>query len=308
VTALWSRIRSRAAAAWLRCFFWLTAHAPWVLRVLGPVFLFFTWRSSTHIRSSTRANAAWLLGPDSTPRQRSRLGKAVTARCFEAVLDYGQNRRLSHQAIASRAGPIEGIEHYDQARRLRRGAILLTAHLGPFETAVANLREREPRIHVVFRRDPFPVLERLRSEQRARLGVIEAPIDDGLATWLRLRDALLADEVVLLQGDRAMPGQRSVRVPFLGGHLRLPTGPVTLAQATGAPIVPTFALVTPQGRVRIVVEEPIVLDPGHSSGSLMPDQVLTRFAAALAAHVRQYPDQWLVLEKAWCEDSEVAPT
>src|SRR5262249_54436515 len=154
--------------------------------------------------------------------------------------------------------------------QFRRGAVLLTGHLGPFETAVVMLRQREPKVHIVFRRDPFPVLERLRTEQRARLGVIEAPIDDGLPTWLSLRGALQRDEVVLMQGDRAMAGQKSTRAPFFGGHLRVPLGPAMLAMATGAPILPTFAVVTPGGRACVVIEEPILVD-GSAPGSVGPE-------------------------------------
>ena len=38
-------------------------------------------------------------------------------------------------------------------------------------------------------------------------------------------------------------------VPFLGGHLMLPTGPMKLSQATGAPIVPIFSIRRPGGKL-----------------------------------------------------------
>src|SRR5439155_1382943 len=82
------------------------------------------------------------------------------------------------------------------------------AHLGSFELGAAMLAKHERRIHVVFRRDRHWSFEQMRSEQRARLGIVEAPLDDGWDIWLRLREALLADEAVLLQGDRVLPGQR----------------------------------------------------------------------------------------------------
>ena len=51
------------------------------------------------------------------------------------------------------------------------------------------------------------------------VGFLEAPVDDGLSVWVGLRDALLRNEVVLMQGDRVMPGQRGMRLPFLSGHM-----------------------------------------------------------------------------------------
>jgi KDO2-lipid IV(A) lauroyltransferase len=145
------------------------------------------------------------------------------------------------------------------------------------------------------------VFERLRSEQRARLGVIEAPVDDGLATWFKLRDALVANEVVLLQGDRTMPGQRGVVVPFLNGHVEVPEGPVKLALITGAPIIPTFAVLTDRATVRIILGAPVLVG-GSDPGAVSPEVALSKLAAEIAEVVRRYPEQWLVLEKAWVED------
>ena len=133
--------------------------------------------------------------------------------------------------------------------------------MGSFEVAVAALRQKEPRVHIVFKRDQVSRFEQLRSALRRRLGVIEAPIDQGgVGMWVGLRDALRRDEIVVLQGDRVMPGQKGQRVPFLSGHLLLPTGPVKLAQASGAPIVPIFSTRTPEGNIRISVAEPIFVE------------------------------------------------
>src|SRR5205823_1576482 len=109
-------------------------------------------------------------------------------------------------------------------------------------------------------RDAFPAFERIRGDMRRELGVEEAAIDDGLPTLMRLRDALLANEVVVMQGDRAMPGQRSQSVPFLHGRLRMPIGPVKLARLTGSPIVPVFVLRGARGRFRIHLGEPNDVD------------------------------------------------
>ena len=77
---------------------------------------------------------------------------------------------------------------------------------------------------------------------------------------MHLRDALRADEVVAIQGDRIMPGQKGQRMPFLGGHLLLPSGPAKLALASGAPIVPVFSLRTSSGKVKLFIEDAINVD------------------------------------------------
>jgi KDO2-lipid IV(A) lauroyltransferase len=117
--------------------------------------------------------------------------------------------------------------------------------------------------------------------------------------WLKLRDALARDEVVMVQADRVMAGQKGSKVRFLFGHLLLPTGPVKLALASGAPIVPIFAIRTSDGRIRIHVEPHIVVDPSDQD----PHPALLKLAATLEKYVRTYPEQWLLLHPAFCEDA-----
>ena len=167
--------------------------------------------------------------------------------------------------------------------------------MGSFEVGLAALTQVEPRVHVVFKRDRFARFEALRRRLRERLGVGEAAIDDGWPTLLRLRDALARDEVIVLQGDRAMPGQRSQSVPVLGGHLRLPVGPITLARLGGSPIVPVFTVRDVDGKFRVHLLDPIdAATPGPAADGV--DPALARFAAALERFIAAHPTQWLVLE------------
>jgi KDO2-lipid IV(A) lauroyltransferase len=200
--------------------------------------------------------------------------------------------------MLERIESIEGHENYQTARAAHKGAIVVTAHLGSFEVGIAALLEHEKNIHVVFRRDAYGLFERTRSDLRRQLGVNEVCVDDGLGTWIELRDALTSDHVVLVQGDRVMPGQKGTRMPFMGGHMVLPTGPVKLALVSGAPIVPIFSIRTPNGKIRLFVKEPIwVQNPDQI------DEAIARLAEILAAYLRRYPDQWLMIHRAWCEDN-----
>jgi len=195
-----------------------------------------------------------------------------------------------------------GEEKYKIARSARRGAVLVTAHIGAFESGMAFLREQEPRVRVVFKRDPSSLFEQLRSAQRRRLGVVEMPVDDGLRTWAALRDALLDDEVALFQCDRVMPGQPGVEVPFLGGHLRVPIGPVKLARLTGSPIVPVFTTVGKQRRIDVELCEALwpADYPEPAPGEI--DPMLTQIVGHVERVVLAHPEQWLCLHPVLSED------
>lgn len=286
-------------------------HATPLALALRRPMVWATWVSSPMIRAGTLANAARILGADSSARARASLARRVVASFYDFVCDMGRNRRLNVEQLAALVGEVEGNEHFTRAVSQGRGVVIVTAHLGSFETAVAALRaraERIPgtptlrvgRIHVVFKRDQLPVFDRMRSEQRRKLGVIEAPLDEGWTMWLRLRNALMRNEVVLMQGDRLLPGQSGERVRFLGGHIELPTGPAKLAIAAGSVLLPAFAVKDQRGFIKLSIEEPIHIDPEGGAGQL--PAVMRRLGEAIERQVSRSPEQWLMLHPVWCED------
>jgi KDO2-lipid IV(A) lauroyltransferase len=289
------------AAFWLERLFWLAEHVPAVLRLTAGVLARGAFRGSASIRAGTLANAGRILGSDSPAAARRRLARGVVEHFILFCHDVGRSLRMTPDELYDQIEHLEGHDHYAAARALRKGAIVVTAHMGSFEVGMAALRRQDARVHVVFRRDAIGRFERMRAALRAKLGVIETPVDEGWTVWMRLRDALLADEVVVLQGDRVMPGQKGQSVPVLGADMLLPAGPAKLALATGAPIVPVFSVRTPGGRVRLCVEPPIVVDGRDPAAGV--DRAMNRMAAVIAKYVAAHPEQWLMLHPAWCADA-----
>ena len=279
---------------WLMVFFRLTAVAPAMVRFARPLFIRLAYLFSLRIRSNTAANGLRLGVAD--PRA---FGLAVTGSFYDFVYDIGRSIGNTRMQLAVRVDAVQGAEHYLSARESRRGAVLLTAHMGSFEAGLAALPVHEQKVHVVFKRDQMVSFDRLRRLLREQLNVIEAPIDDGLAMWMRLREALLNDEVVAVQGDRVMPGQKGLRVPLSGGTVMLPTGPFKLALSANAPVIPIFSIRQPDGKVRIVIYEPI-----NVGGTVEGIEIAVKsFAATLSDQLVKYPEQWLVLDRAFCEDA-----
>lgn len=293
-----SRIRAAAAGFWLDTMFRAAVKTPWLPRLVKRPVVAVTYAVSRQIRAATSANAARIFGPHLSPGQTRAFGKAVVSNFYDFVRDVGQSLSLSKAGLQDRIESIEGHPHYLAARALGKGAIIATAHLGSFETGAAALVNLEKAVHVVFKRDDSR-FEQLRSGLRRKLGVIEAPIDDGWSLWLRLRDALARDEVVMLQADRVMPGQKGERVSLLHGHILLPSGPIRLAQASGAPVVPVFAVRTATGRIRICVEPAIMVE----NSDLDPHPALLQFASVLEKYISVYGEQWLMFHPAFCEDA-----
>ena len=297
-----SRPRGRrpVGASWLAPLFFLAARWPRTLRRLrSPVTHGAFWFSG-HVRRVTALNASRLFDRPG-PLARYRYARDVVGSFFDFVVDVGESRGWTRERLRAQIARAEGVDAYLAARAFRRGAILVTAHMGSFEVGLAALRDVEPRVHVVFKRDAFGAFEKLRSAMRATLGVNELAVDDGWQTLMAMRSALESDEVIVMQGDRAMPGQRSQRVAVRGGHLSLPVGPATLARLTGSPIVPVFTIRRADGRFDVHLLPPIRIDENAPLvGGVEP--ALLAIGDAIDRFLVQFPGQWLVLAPAFAED------
>jgi KDO2-lipid IV(A) lauroyltransferase len=296
--------RRGAAGAWLRLLFWSSRAAPWLVRLAKHPVMWITPRFSASVRHGTTANARRIFGSSISARQSMRFSQRVVGRFCDFVLSVGQSVGMTPQELRARIVSVDGDEIFKERRRRGDGAILITAHMGSFELGLAALAEVEPHIHVVFQRDAFDGFESVRTHLRQKLGVQEAPIDDGWKTWIKLRDALVSNHVIVLQADRVMPGQKFETVPFLGAHLRLPVGPLKLALASGSPIIPVFTIMTSPTTCRLFIEPAIEVNADEADlESTSP--VMTKIGAAIEKFVAQYPDQWLVLQPAFAEDQAV---
>jgi len=309
-TAVESRSSGGATLAqrtpkWLTPFFRFADACPRAARLLRPVACRITPVVAPAVREAIRLNAVRIFGRQLAPAEQRRFAHSVVGSFYDFVLDMGRASRMSVAELAELVEAVQGLEGYRASRASRRGAVLVTAHLGTFEAGLAALARVEKRVRVVFKRDSVAAFEAIRSRLHGSLGVIETPIDDGIGSWLALREALLRDEVVVMQADRAVPGQKSEVVPFLHGHLRIPTGPMRLAQLTGSPIIPVFALRTPAGRQRLVLGPAIEPDSGIASEfdrRPLPSAALRAVADSIAAVVAENPHQWLALEPVFHED------
>ncbi len=298
-----SRFREAVANFWRDYMYWSVAHFPIFVRITRPFFLWFALKFSKALRDGPAANARRLLGPDASDKKVEQLRRKIVQSAYMSIYELGRAANASPAALHEWIEDVDGLEHYLKARESGNGAIVVTAHIGPFEVSLAALKEQEKGIHVIYQRDARSGFDHLRTKLREKLGVEEAAINDGWAIWGRMRDVLAADEIVVIQGDRVMPGQRGVPVPFLNGHILLPTGPIKLAMATGSPIIPIFSVRTRVGHCRVIINEAVHVP--REPGPVNSDHPALRIIAkAIARVVKAHPDQWAMYEKVWIEDQD----
>lgn len=275
--------------------FFFGRRIPFLIKLIKPFLVWVSFVFSRYLRRNLVANAAYLLGPESTPFERASFSRRVITRHFQFLQDFNRMQGWSREDYLGLIDSVSGTEHYDQARGHGQGLIVVTAHMGSYEVGLAEIMDHESEVHVVYMPNDQEPFERLRSNFRRRVGVVENDASQGLGLWFQLRDALARNAVVVIQGDRVMPGQSGRLVPFCGGQLEIPLGPVKLAAASGAAILPIFCLYSAPPRVRIEIGTPIIVSPEKRP---FDEAALHALSGSIEEVVSKHPDQWLSAHSA----------
>ena len=238
-------------------------------------------------REAVRRNLRLALGP---------LGPLEEARLVaEVFVNFAASLTEAFVAGSARRDRLVGAcvneEHYLAATAFGAGVIFVTAHTGGWHAA-------GPLLQSVYAADVLVIMQRERDERaqavqdsaRDRLGVrILRPGDDPLAA-LPLLSHLRRRGVVAVQIDRLPPGMRGRDVSLFGAPWRLPDGPLQLAAATGAPILPIFTRRVGYMEYELLISPPIGIGRRPSEAEL--HAAARQIAAEMESFVRAYPTQW----------------
>ena len=282
---------------WYRFAYWAFTRLPsWTEWLIVPTFAAFFFLTLGRIRGALAANLDPVLGHATGLERwrRSFLTIWAFAWCFaERFRRLADPKRFRSVA--------DGEEHWRSAMESPGGVIVVTAHIGPWETA-AQLggAESHRRIHVVREKEIDPRAQDFIRKILARTGedYVTHFSGDDLTLSFELADALRQGEVVALQGDRPRAGGRTVLASLFGQPMPLPIGPAALARATGVPILPVFNFREGRFLMRTVVRRPFrVAKTSDRSADISAS--VHHLAAEIEWAIRQHPHQWFCFRKLW---------
>ncbi len=133
-------------------------------------------------------------------------------------------------------------------------------------------------------------------------GVTEIPIDKSFLATLAVMRALESNSIVAMQGDREFNNTG----PFFGRDAFFPRGPLRVAMATEAAVLPAFIVRVREGRYRAVVEKPLSIERGGDREAALREN-LRRYVAILQRYVAASPEQWYCFYPFWDDPSRQPP-
>jgi KDO2-lipid IV(A) lauroyltransferase len=190
--------------------------------------------------------------------------------------------------------PVEGLDHFIEAKQRGKGIIILTAHLGNWEIIPKLFWAHQFRIHALVRPLDNPYLDRMVQGWRTQngMGVLNKRTDVG-----RILKLLREGEAVGFLLDQNAVEKDAVFVDFFGREAATPKGPAVLALRSDATVLPVFMIRQPDGH-RMVIQKPIPIMRTRSASDDIV-QLTTQFTQTIESVVARYPDQWLWLHRRW---------
>jgi lauroyl/myristoyl acyltransferase len=186
---------------------------------------------------------------------------------------------------------VKGREHLTDLVARGKGAVLVTAHVGPWDAA-ARLLHTDLRARVVLVMEPEPDAEAraLHDEVRRRAGVEVLPIGGTPLDALPLLRHLKAGGLAAFQLDRSASSTRVLPTRLFGRPFAVPEGPFRIAALARIPVVPLFAARTGYFSYTIEVGEPLMVaaPAGESELSSVAERAVQRLERFIASH----PTQW----------------
>ena len=250
---------------------------------------------------AARTNLSVILGvPEDSPEVR-RLAFEMVVSHFSAWVDFLHFATRPPEDAARLVEGVIGYSNIVEGRLGGKGVLLLTAHLGNWEVGGLMLAQVKQPIHVVLVPDIFPGVERERRRLHERCGVTEIRVDRSFVPTLAVLRALGANGIVAMQGDRDFDNT-GVAASFFGREAFFPRGPLRVAMASGATVLPAFIVRMPDGRYRAIVEGPLPIETAGDRDAALRKNV-ERYVAILERYVREYPEQWYCFYPFWDDPS-----
>jgi len=187
---------------------------------------------------------------------------------------------------------LRGMEHVEAALAKGRGVVFVTGHVCNFELAGGWVARAWP-LDFVYKRLTNPAMESWISARRRELGVGLIEIGAGVRAVFA---ALRANRCVAMLADQDAR-RHGVFVPFFGRLASTAVGPAAIALRSGAPLIPTFDRRLADGRHRVEIHPPLVIDdPGAPDAE---GRLTALHTARLEERIRESPADWFWLHRRW---------
>ncbi|PNU20631.1 lipid A biosynthesis acyltransferase [Geothermobacter hydrogeniphilus] len=221
-------------------------------------------------------------------------------------MSLGLGRALLDRALVGILGPERLRIDVDQREELLglvaegRGLVLMTAHLGSWQAALARVDFLRRPVYMLMHREAGDIDRHYYEHQGEESPFRMIDPTGFLGGAVEMLTALKQGDIVSVMGDRMLGADRnSIAVEFLGGEVHFPYSAYKLASASGAPIAVLFNHKTGPDSYRIELVRVIRVprEKGRQGEEFRP--YVAEFVRALEEYVQAHPYQFFNFFDLW---------
>jgi predicted LPLAT superfamily acyltransferase len=205
----------------------------------------------------------------------------------------GKNKKVALE------GEIKGIHKLEHAIEQRKGIVLLTAHVGNWQSALSNISQLPLPINSLMHYEEVYVTKHFFELQGKPCPFHIISIDSFMGGMVEATAALQKGEIVTIMGDRLTKGA-SAEVDFLGSPAAFPISAYALAAKTGASVAIILASKTSRKKYTLEVKD--VFKPHYESRETRQTHLKNAvqiFVNSLEGYLKDNPYQWYNFYDFW---------
>lgn len=190
----------------------------------------------------------------------------------------------------------DGIEHLQELLAKKQGGILISAHIGNFESAGSFFKELDVNAQI-----NIAVADQERQEIKEYLGEVVAKsrlryiiIKEDMTHIFDMHNALSRNEIICFTGDRFAAGNKTLEAAFLGKKARFPAGPFVLATRLNVPVIFVYVMKETNKHYHLYARTVEVKKRN-------PQDLLEKYIKSIEGMLEKYPLQWFNYFDFWEE-------
>jgi Kdo2-lipid IVA lauroyltransferase/acyltransferase len=265
-----------------------------VARGLGAFIGWLAFAAVPRLRRVGLKNLAFAF-PEESSAKRARILRSMYRNLGWQLAEFCQ---MTHYTLeyASRFIRYDGLEHYLEAKRLGKGVLVLTGHIGAWELSSFYHSLAGYPMSMVIRRLDNPLVDRFVNRIRCLHGNRVLHKDDfarGLIAAMR------GEDTVGVLMDTNMTPPQGVFVDFFSRAACTAVGIARVALRTGAAVLPGFLSWEPSENQYVLHFLPALelVNTGDDDRDAIANTQL--FTKTLEDIIRRYPEQWLWVHRRW---------
>jgi predicted LPLAT superfamily acyltransferase len=259
-----------------------------LLRFVVLYYFFFSWKSSKHIFDyfHNKLKYSWWYSLRMLYRNYYKLGQSIIDK---VVIMSGINNKFSYT--------FEGEENLIKITNLKRGGLLLSAHLGNWELAGYLLKRLNTRINVVMYDGEHQQIKKYLEAVTGKRNMNIIVIKEDLSHIYAISEALNRNELVCMHADRFLEDNKTMTAVFLGTQAKFPSGPFVLATTFKVPVSFVFSFKETNTHFHLYASN--IKEYAAATKEQTMKEMLEDFVREMEQKVQQYPEQWFNYYNFW---------